>query len=146
MTSKASVNQRVRDLIAHFGYSENVHGFAVDLLNWERSDKLRNVVTDKTVASTEMLVEITNSVVSKKGEKPNGHWLLTGEGSMFLGEKTEGSEKNLISQYIDQISALTNANLINAETIANLTRLLSAKVTDQGKQDVSLAQNVVPAR
>jgi hypothetical protein len=87
-------NQRIREILAYYGYSDNVHGFATDKLGWERSDKIRNIVENKTGASTKILTLFTKKLVDKNGAKINGHWLLTGEGPMFLEEKGTAATKN----------------------------------------------------
>jgi hypothetical protein len=137
------VNQRVKEIMAVSGYEDNIHGFAVDILKWQRSDKLSNVFKGKNVASTAILQEITNKVVNKNGEKINGHWLLAGEGSMFFDKKGTAATnideaavsndvedlKKLLEKALDNNEALIRTNNMQAEAIRNFS---IGKVVEQG--------------
>jgi hypothetical protein len=129
------VNQRVVELMAFFGYQDNIHGFVTNVLKEERSDKYRNALKGKYVIKTEVLVDFTNKVVNQNGEPLSGHWLLTGQGTMFLGKKhtdeTNNSEptallKDALAELREQLAFLRVQN-------TDLTKaLLKGEVVKQG--------------
>jgi hypothetical protein len=88
------VNQRVRELMANLGYTKNVDGFYKTYFGSGRSEKLRTVFNDENLIKTDFLVDIINRIAEKSGRQPNGHWVLTGQGTMYLTEKPTPATKN----------------------------------------------------
>jgi hypothetical protein len=92
MAAKYIVNQRVRELMKALGYKGDkldAHHFGQKVLGeGKRTEVVKNAYRDKNGISAEILRLITTNIVNDKGQKVNGHWLLTGEGSMFLDEKS----------------------------------------------------------
>jgi hypothetical protein len=97
MPNKLAINQRVRELMAALGYSDNVDGFYKKYFGEGRSEKLRTVVKDLNPIKTDFLVEIADKIAQTDGRKVNGHWLLTGIGEMFISEEDPDFKKVLIS-------------------------------------------------
>ena len=92
------INQRVRDLMKALGYKgekTDAHNFGKKVLGeGERTEKFKNAYGDKNGVSSEILSLITRNIVNEKGQKPNGHWLLTGKKQMFLPEKGTAATNN----------------------------------------------------
>jgi plasmid maintenance system antidote protein VapI len=81
------VNQRIRELIEALNLRPPK--FALKI-GHKRPDKVYNVINDNTKVTTDILVDIT-----KGFENVNGHWLLTGRGSMFFEQENIENKKNL---------------------------------------------------
>lgn len=109
MDSKFLVNQRVRELMAALNFPENVDGFYKKFIGDSSSERLRLVFNDRHPIKIEFLLEIAKNIGEKANKKVNGHWLLTGEGEMFLPEKgtyilnTAGSDDYLIKNALTSI-------------------------------------------
>jgi hypothetical protein len=128
MEEKYAINQRVRDIMSHFKFGDNVDGFYKKYIGEENSERLRLVFKDKFPIKLEFLLEITKNIAEKEDRKVNGHWLLTGEGQMFLDEKGTAATNNEAAAFKKEAEkfrraaeALARVNLINAQTITELT-------------------------
>jgi hypothetical protein len=126
MESKYPENQRVREVMATMGYKDRPHPFAIEVLKLDRSDKIQNIYNDRNRISTELLVMITTKVV-KDNQFVNGHWILTGEGSMFLDDKKTAPEKEAVElqELFKDLAHLREVNGKNVEIILNLSRAVS---------------------
>lgn len=133
------INQRIRDLMAFLGFPDNVDGFYKKFLGDGPSERLRLVFKDKNPIKLDFLIEITKNIGERAGHKVNHHWLLTGQGLMFLEEKHTAAtnldeaavneQEETLKSLSNSVATLTRANLIHAQTIA---QLLSREVVKQG--------------
>lgn len=115
------VNQRVRAVMEAIGLKAKPHQFGRILLGeGERTDKVKNVYNDVNAASTEILALITTKIVNEKGQRPNGHWLLTGEGEMFLEDNSSTNTREL-EEILKDLDAFRTLAVQNAQTILNLS-------------------------
>jgi hypothetical protein len=143
MDAKFLVNQRVRELMTALNFSENVDGFYKKFMGDSSSERLRLVFNDKHPIKIEFLLEIAKNIGEKTGKKVNGHWLLMGDGEMFLDEKgttaTNSNEAALnkrikeleaqLQQALDNNTGLIRANAIHAESFRDF---LAGKMVKQG--------------
>lgn len=125
MKPELAINQRIREIMAFFGFSENVAGFYKKFIAEEEnepSEKLRTVFKDLNPIKLDFLLEITGKIGERAGKIVNGHWLLTGEGQMFVEENSTLATKNpdLKKQMEDTISYLRqeNTKLLNIVELA----------------------------
>lgn len=131
MKPKYAVNERVRELMKALGYKgdkTDPHEFGQILLGVkERTEKFKNAYSDKNGISTDLLLLITRKIVNDKGQKVNGHWLLTGEGSMFLDENGTSATNSAAgdnkewNELREDLKVLRALAISNAQTILNLT-------------------------
>lgn len=128
---KYPVNQRVRSLMEAIGFKDEPHKFGVHLLGkGQRTEKVKNVFNDVNGISADMLALITKKIVDSQGHPVNGHWLLTGEGEMFLTEKTTPESEVVVrerEELFKDLEAFRSMAVSQQETILNLTRMQIAK-------------------
>jgi len=129
MNEKLAVNQRIRELMAALGFPNNVDGFYKKYFGEGRSEKLRTVVKDINPIKTDFLVEIAEKIAQVDGKKIDGHWLLTGDGEIFLPENSDSvktqllidTQRELLSQYRARISRLEEEVTDLRARLAHLT-------------------------
>ena len=130
MSTKMSVNQRVRELVTALGFGDNVEGFHKRYFGEGRSEKLRNVLKEANLIKTDFLVEIVENIARIDGKKVNLNWVLIEEGEMFLENgdsvKTQlliDTQRELLSQYRARISRLEEEK---ADLVAQLSHFTTS--------------------
>lgn len=130
MGPKYPINQRVREIMAELGFADNVDGFYKEYIGKGSSERLRTVYKDINLIKLDFLLEIAEKIGKKINKKLDYHWLMTGEGEMFLKEKhtaaTNSTEAAVLIETIkkmsDTIAELTHGNAIANQTISDLMR------------------------
>jgi hypothetical protein len=88
MSDKYAVNRRIKAIMKELG-EPKVDPFYKKYWGKDAvSERLRTIVANETGVKTDFIVEFTEKIADADGKKINGHWLLTGEGAMFLDEKS----------------------------------------------------------
>jgi hypothetical protein len=135
MDDRYPINQRIRELMMFFGYADNVDGFYKRFIadtKEDRSERLRAVYKDINGIKLDFVLEITRKIGDKTGKIVNGHWLLTGYGSMFFEENitaaTKSDEAAVKVEWEELVKDLTAFRKIAADQ-AQIILNLSAKIS-----------------
>lgn len=133
MPDKYAVNQRIKEVMTALGETR-VDPFYKK--RWGKdavSERLRTIVANETGVKIEFILEFTEKVAEIDGKKINGHWLLTGEGSMFLEEKgtaaTNSTEAALLREAMQELRE--QLTFLRQQNTSLTEAFLKGKVVEQ---------------
>lgn len=137
MPSVNPVNQRLKDLMEALGYKK-IDPFVKYYFGQDaRSERLRSAINGDSGIKTDFLVEITEKIFEVDRKRVNGHWLLSGEGEMFLDENEKAAPKQgaavgrELEEILKDLDAFRTLAIQNAQTILNLSAGGGRKATQE---------------